>query len=364
MRTSSFCLPIALLLLAGLARAETTVARVTLQVRNEPGYSAAEVAAFLADPAYLGSVRAGMVPVASQAADVFPHEVLVLTVATPGREILTLDLRGADKEAVAAGMEVLLAHLKSIVPSDRVLAREHLDAARREYEEAAEAYSRAHAALQSFVEQHVALDPEARLAQVRGSLMDQASMLQSLDLDLAGQRALRDYLVEAIAREPAEVMAGSAPVDIASLEESIERARSQLTALEAEFKEPIPEINRKRAELKTLETMFVSARAAWPRPNPRRADLERELFSVERDLVLAESRRACLAEGVAKEQQEATQLALLAQEYQELKEALGWAEARVQHARDRLDQASRPAHVGEWLQVIAGPTVTEEPAGG
>ncbi len=360
MRTCLFCLPILLLLFAGPARAETAVARVTLQVRNEPGYTAADVACFLADPAYLGSVYAGMVPAASYSADVFPGDVLVLTVATPGKEILTLELRGAQQGVVTAGMEGLLAHLKSIVPANRLEARVLLDAARQEHEQANEAYSKAHAALRSFTEQHVALDPDARLAQVRGSLMDLTVASQSLDLELAGQRALRDYLVEAIAREPGEIMVGPSEPRISQLERMLEVSRAELAALEADRPEASEEIAFTKESIRQREEQLAEARAALSHPNPRRAGLEDELFSVERELVLAESRRACLAERVAKETEESTQLALLAREHQELQEALAAAEARLHRARASLDQLFRPQYMGEWLQVLAGPRVTSE----
>ncbi|MFG0318527.1 MAG: hypothetical protein ACF8XB_14730 [Planctomycetota bacterium JB042] len=338
------------------------VGRATLQIRGEPGYDASSISRLLTDGAYLGSVMPGMMPAHAFGGDEIPDDVTLLASEPAGMEILTLELTGRDDGAVRAHLAALLKNLTSIVPSRRADALQAVKTSEEALDLATSEYERMRGRLSGFVEKNGAVEPTQWLNTLRASLQKRAAELERLDLEVASGRALRDYLVETIATTPKVIEDEPGAEGIEQAESELRFLRAMVgdllekrTETHADVVKARQSVEQAEAKLKALKSSPVQRQQT----NPRRVQLERELFEIERDLALNESRRREMKAYVDDLRDDAKRLALVESDWRDLREQVQMAEARLFGARNQLDQAkqqARQALASEWATVIAGPT--------
>ena len=358
-------------LVAGDAVAGTmSTGRVTLRVRTEPnGYDVSDVGRFASDPAFLGSVN----PFAISAdmledGTKIPEGLCTVRVRVAGGEILTIEARAEHPEVVRTVLDELVSNLKSIEPTTRTMARERLEAAEHELERALTVFETSQQTLRSFIEKNGAVEPGIWLQTVQKSLMDKTNQLDGADIQLAGEQALRDYLLQAISREPKQL---EEPVE--GLDKELMSYRSQLRMLEGELAtlqaqhpddhpDDHPLLVVAQSRIQDLVSVIEQRQSAKQvSQNPIRLDLEQDLYKLERELALDENRQRLLALSVQRLRDEARRFALLDSDWRELSKVNGAADQILRQARAEHNDALRLASqklVGEWIRVVAGPQIS------
>jgi len=351
-----------LMTLTAPASAGDAVGRVTLQVRAEPGYDAMSVTRILSDGSYLGSVQPGLIAQTDWQQDgELTSGISVLSANAAGNEILTLSFRGSDAATVRQHLSKLVENLTGLVPSSRAEILQDLKTAEQALDLATEESERMRMRLKMFVETNGAVEPTTWLNTLRSSLMNRSHELEKLDLDTAGERALRDYLVATIAETPQFLELAQNSKDLVDAKILLDRLKEDLKEARSHQKETHPDIAQLTSKMKDAEDRLESrqANAVNMIPNHRHQKLEMELFDVERKLALVESRRTELGKAVDGMRAEAKRLALVESEWRDLREQVGNAENRLFSTRQQVDQAkarARRALASEWAAVVAGPT--------
>lgn len=361
---------LALTLLGGSALAgDQTTGNVTFQVRSEPGYSAIDVQRFLQDAAYLGSVCPGAIPLHQWSGEEVPAEICVVEPAAAGGEILTVRVESGNRATVEKAMSLLIENLDSIEPSGRTQARESLERAKIELATAEQAHEQVKRALSQFVNENGAVNPSQWLNVIRNNLLERTSQLESADMQLAGSRALRDYLARAADGEPEVIVEKINENDahIVQYRQALSAAEDVLAQLRERYQDGHAKIKEAEIKIRDIRVALENRKNQTSSfTNPRRRELEKELFKIERELVLDEHRRQFLVENVAELRAEAKRYARMESEYRELDRAFNESEQRLRLARkmhsDSLFQSDRLL-AGEWIRVIAGPQMEVRPSG-
>lgn len=353
-------------LITGVATAgSTAIGHVTLRVRSEPnGYSVMDVASFLSDPAYLGSVDpAAISEDGLDSSAQIPEGFCTVRARVAGGEILTIEARAQQPEIVQGVIERLVSNLQSIEPTPRTMAREQLEVARQELERASTRFESSRQRLREFIQKNGAVDPGIWRQTVQQSLMQKTGQLENAEIGLAGERALREYLLEVIARESELI---EEPVSIGEQElaayAELPLLAVELDRLKKKYKEHHPKVTQmKRTIAELSEQLQEKIGRKSVRKNPRRVDLEHDLFKVERELALDENRQLVLAQSVQRLRDEARRYALLDSDWRELSQQNQAAEQALRQARGGHENAMRISAqhlVGEWIQVVAGPQIS------
>jgi len=352
-------------LLAGDAAANTEIGRLTLRVRSEPnGYGVRDVYQFLRDPAYLGSVDPLAIPTEGLDVEETPAGLCSVEVQVAGGEMLTIQARAEEQAVVRGVLERLVANLQAIEPTSRTMAREGLAAAAEQLERATTRFATSQTELRAFIQKNGAVDPGVWLQSLQTSLLEKTNQLEHAELELAGEQALRDYLAEAIARQP-----GHFEEPVPGLEQELMNYRSQLRSLEEELANQSerstgeqPTLKVLQSKIQDLATLIEQRKdAKVMRQNPVRVDLERDLFQLERELALDVNRQRVLSQSVERLRDEARKYALLHSDWRELSRDNELAEQTLRQARAEHEAAQHVAAqrlVGEWIQVVAGPQFT------
>ncbi|MFH0944418.1 MAG: hypothetical protein V2A76_04400 [Planctomycetota bacterium] len=336
--------------------------RITLRVRQEPnGYGVQDVARILSDGAYLGSVDADTVPPGPLASDAaIANGVCVVFARSPGGEFLTLEARAESSERVRAVLNLLVQNLQSIEPTSRTEARERLQATEQDLERARVRSEEAQKNLRAFLKENGAVNPAVWLDHLQNSLLQRAGELESVDLEVAGEQALRDYLAEVIRKEPelVEVPPSLGKKEVEQYKIDLASKEQFLQIMLDGMDEKDSRVRQQRFAIENLAKEIQALTATRTEPNPKRVELENDLYKVERELTLDLSRQQQLARKVEQLRAETTRYALLNSDWKELSRANDQAvqlltEARMEHEHS-LKLASQSL-VGEWIQVVAGP---------
>ncbi len=340
----------------------TTVGHVTIQVRNEPGYSANEVATLLHNPSYLGSVAPGLRPMDESGGAA--KDGVYLSADAPTGEIVTLSASGADENRVQAALNALLANLKSIQPGQRLQMKQELDAAERRFADANQAFEAADRRRTGLLKDPNGGDVSVLRGQVESWLASSQQEQQQSLLNLAKLQAIHDYLVAAIAKEPKTAAPASddrESEELTTLAQRVQQSEADLAELTKRMKPDSPEVKNASAALDDMRMMLAKKRdvANAQRQQGRRADMERELFKNDRDLELLTSRMKSLESTIEQSRKQLRDLTLANTNWDETDQEQRRARELLDKARLDLENARARAQrymVGAWLDVIAGPT--------
>ncbi len=338
--------------------ADAILGRVTLRIRPEPGFEAADLGRILADEGFVGSVTPDMRPVP----ELDEHDPpdgdgrTHVHARTPGSEILTIEVLGRDEKTVKAHLNALLASLRALRTASDPDGQGRIAAMEARVAEAERVLAEASAERTKFLDQYGGLDPAARLEIVRDALKQRTIERMDLDVSAAGDRAVRDYLAEALEKEPSSVV--RVRDDLIAVESEILAEKKRLADLLEARNETHPLVVEQRGRIETLERTLrdpprVETESAW------HAALSDELFKTDRNLVTTESRRKFLAESIAALDEEARDLALIVVEWDDLLQRVRERGHRAQIVRQQLEELRENAifqKSAEWAWVVAGPT--------
>ncbi len=348
--------------------AGASVGHVTIQVRNEPGYSAGEVARLLANTAYLGSVVVGAAPLETMGSDL-PDGAAFVGAESPTNEILTITVYANSEQRTKSVLDALIANLKTILPGERQRLQQELETAEQRFADATEAFARADKKRTELIKSKDGGDPGELRAQVSQWLATAQQDYQGSQMNLAKSQAIHDYLVEAIAKEPKDSSGNASEkesMEVANLRAQIKEAEDQLKSLQEQLKPEHPQLKVANAALDNLKTLLAAKQDQQNASRrSRRLDLERELFNNDRDLALMKGRLASLQELITKYQQQSQELMLRVATWEAVDMDQRRALERLDRTRQELEGMRDRSHryaAGAWLQVIAGPTV-EGPKG-
>lgn len=336
--------------------------RITLRVRLEQnGYGVQDVARILGDGAYLGSVDASAVLAFDlEAGAELPEGACAVLARSSGGEFLTIEAQADSLELVQTVLTRLVKNLQEIEPTSRTMAREQLMAARDELEQARVRAAAAQQNLRAFLQKNGAVDPGVWLDHLQGTLLQRVGDLESVNLELAGEQALRDYLAEVIKNVPelVEVQPSLAKQEVEQYKADL-RSKEQFLQILLDGKgEKDSQVRMQRFAIENLAKQIQALTATRTELNPKRVELERELFKVERELTLDLSRQQQLKKNVEQLRADMTRYVLLNSDWRELERANDLAEKRLMDATAEHANAVRRASqtlVGEWIQVMAGP---------
>ena len=324
---------------------------VTLQIRYEPGYGASDVAMFVNDEAFLGSVSPDLAPAAASASG-----YVTVGARQVAEEIVTIRVAGNDPSSVKAGMGALLERLQSISPSGRTSTLEEHQSAADAVADAREALEEATRVRQELLESLGVSDPESQLQAAMHAVQSTTLELDDIQFQLAEKLALRDYLATTLRRGPVDESA------VRVLQQQVDQAEREVDEMTRRYKENHPQLNAARKVVADLRAQLDQQSAALGSQlddDAFRGSLEHELFRVERDVAVEQNRREHLRARVDELAERVKRLSVESDRWRRAEGAYAMAHGVLQDARHRMAQAEKSrlqtlAH--SWLTVLSGPS--------
>jgi hypothetical protein len=335
-------------------------ASVTVHIGANEDMNADGVASVLQNQRFLNSIGAKLSVGGVDAAREQP-DLAFVSLEPIGPEIVAISVHSMRRDLVKPGLTSILDAIPKLEPELISNAKRELADADANFTKATEALQAARAAQEKWVSQNGPVEPSAYLERAKEQLVQHSQELAQVQFDLATQLSLRDFLKERVAAEPADIETRRTIPNPRRL--MLER---QIDAV-MNTNPPSADIAKfTESQLKMIETIekqiaaggYADKEIVEKTPNPRRGELETQLFETERAIADLKSREGALAKSCETLRADTIRLWRAAGEWDAIQETWNRAFETHEHARARVEQSQQIARdtlANPWFRILAGP---------
>lgn len=341
---------------------------VTLSFESAYGSTSDIVNGVLSSSTILGSIHPSLT---SDEGDDISKGAAAFQLEAISGNIVAIRVRSHDATLTKEAVDALLKQIPKFEPSDAGAAKLRLKETEEMLAIAQAEVGAANEARAAFIQKNGPLDPHELYQRAQSELSERTSDLEQSRFELATHNAARELYKESLAKEPATVEERRIipnakkvllerqleAITNISLSPVIEKSVGVDISMFLQNQERwISSIEKQLTDATLIDTEIVSKVA-----NPRRAELESQLFQVDHEIAELKSREQALAPRAEKLRSDAMQGWRLQEEWELLSSKADLAHSNVEDARAALREAKEIARQysrGPWMKVISGPTVS------
>lgn len=299
------------------------------------------------------------------------NDRVFISAETLSTGVITIRAAALNSTVASESLKTIFEALKKFEPPALASLRARYESAKRALDEAAVAQNAARESRGKFILANGTMEPTAVLDRQNNEIADKSAQLEDIKFRLATEQATRDLYREILTKEPqtTEVRRTVANPRRTLLERQLEAIGnvSMDKVIDKSFvanlqqflndqRQWISEIEKQLADPSTADNIIVEKT-----DNPRRAELEAQIFQNDRTIAELKSTEAALGKRLDFLREESIKLWKLSSEWQRIHEELSNAEQDYSLARERVrairEEIGTMNLNNPWCRLVTGPTV-------